>query len=250
MKRTLIIVILFAAMLLTGCSNLISSGENTTTIRASDNIISEERSVSGFTGINFSTMGTVILTQGDQESLTIEGSDNIVPLIKTPVRNGVLYIEADDPLSISGMDNSNRLTLTITVKDLNSIALSGLGDIRMAALDAPDLSLTISGGGQLIMEQLAGENLTVSVSGLGDVEIAGEVRTAKIEIPGGGSIMAPDLKIGTAEVNISGLGDATLWVTEQLTGNISGGGNVSYFGDPQVDTNVSGLGEFTPKGNK
>ena len=102
----------------------------------------------------------------------------------------------------------------------------------------------------MVLGQLTAENLTVSVSGLGDVDIAGEVLSAKIEIPGGGSIQAPDLKIGTADVNISGLGDATLWVTDRLTGNISGGGSVSYYGDPQVDTNVSGLGDFNPKGSK
>ena len=250
MKNLPVLTILLAALLLTGCSNLINSGENTTTIRASDTIISEERSVSDITGIDFSAIGQVILTQGDQESLTIQGSDNIVPLIKTPVRDGVLYIETDEPLSISGMDNKNMLILTITVKDLNKMAVSGLGDIQMDSLNTADLTMTVSGGGRLVLGQLTAENLTVSVSGLGDVDIAGEVLSAKIEIPGGGSIQAPDLKIGTADVNISGLGDATLWVTDRLTGNISGGGSVSYYGDPQVDTNVSGLGDFNPKGSK
>jgi hypothetical protein len=59
-----------------------------------------------------------------------------------------------------------------------------------------------------------------------------------------------DLKIQTANVTISGIGGATLWVTDQLTGNISGAGNVSYYGNPQTNTNSSGIGKFESLGSK
>ena len=72
----------------------------------------------------------------------------------------------------------------------------------------------------------------------------------RIDISGAGSVNAPDLKIQTANITISGLGGATLWVTDQLTGDISGAGSVSYYGTPQTNTNSSGLGKFKSLGSK
>jgi hypothetical protein len=63
-------------------------------------------------------------------------------------------------------------------------------------------------------------------------------------------VNAPDLKIQTATVSVPGLGSATVWVTDELTGDISGAGTVNYYGNPQVKTNSSGLGNFKAMGNK
>jgi hypothetical protein len=63
-------------------------------------------------------------------------------------------------------------------------------------------------------------------------------------------VEAPDLQIQTANVSVSGLGGATLWVTDELSGEISGAGSVSYYGDPQTNTQSSGIGGFKSLGSK
>ena len=250
MKTTSVILwFVFVGVLIAGCG-IMQIGQNVKTIPASNTIVSETRTASGFTGINVRTLGQVILSQGDNESVTVKGSDNIVPLIKTSVRDGVLYIETDETVAFTGMNTANMLTFTIMVKDLTSLTVSGLADVQMESLSTTDLAVTMSGAGNLKLNQLKANSMNITLSGLGNVDVAGEVTTATIKISGAGGVNAPDLKIKTATVDIPGLGGAKVWVTDRLTGTISGGGDVSYYGNPQADTKTTGLGSFKSLGSK
>jgi len=246
--KTIIFSILIAALLLSGCTALPFIGDRIVT--PSDVIITETRPVSDFTAIDFTTFGRVTISQGDGESLTVSGPDNVVPLVQTTVRNGTLSIDMENDINITTLNRDNSLNFTIELKDLNSLMVSGLGEITMDSLTTSDLVLDMSGAGSIKLDNLTADSLDISVSGLGNVEVAGEVTTASIEISGAGSVDAPDLKIETASVSVPGLGSATVWVTDQLTGDISGAGSVNYYGDPQVQTNSSGLGSFKAMGSK
>jgi Putative auto-transporter adhesin, head GIN domain len=250
--KPVIIFILLAAMLSISCgvTDLVQRVGGGNTITPSDVIITDQRTVSDFTAIDLRSFGKVNLTQGDSVSLTIKGSDNIVPLIHTTVSNGKLIIDMDNNVNVLHVSNKDILTFDITVKDLTDLTISGLGDVQMDTLSTTSFNVTMSGAGNLVLNHLTAESLQVNVSGLGGVEIAGKVTTASFEIPGAGGVKAGDLECQTATVNISGLGGATVWVTGQLTGSISGAGDVSYYGNPQTNTTSSGLGSFKSLGNK
>ena len=68
---------LIGLILLTACSlsSIQDSGE---TITGSGNVVTENRPVSGFDGVSHTGIGRVIITQGEEESLTIEADDNIL----------------------------------------------------------------------------------------------------------------------------------------------------------------------------
>jgi len=252
MKRTarFLSLIVAISLVITGCGLIKSAGVQV--ITPSDVIISEARDVSGFSAIDMSTIGTVVITQGNTESVKISGSDNLVPLIKTSVSNGTLLIDTEGSLNIlpANINKTNQLTITIALKDLTSLKLSGLGDIQVDALATPSLGIEVSGAGEVQIKQLTTDSLNVNMSGLGSVELSGEAKQATVDISGAGSVTAPDLKIQTANVSVPGLGSATLWVTDQLTGTISGAGSVSYYGNPQANTNSTGLGSFKSLGRK
>jgi hypothetical protein len=247
--KTLILTLIIASMLLSSCGLVQFSG-NTTNITPSNVTTSETRSVSGYTGIDFSTFGKVNISQGSSESLTIEGRDNLVPLVTTSVKNGTLYIAMKPNINVTTLNTENLLTFTISVKDLSSISISGLGNVLMDSLSTSDFKVSMSGAGQFKLNQLTATTVGIDISGLGNVEIAGTATSATVNISGAGNANCPDLKLQSANVTIPGLGNATLWVTDQLTGNISGAGSVSYYGSPQTSTQVSGLGKFKPLGNK
>lgn len=223
-----LMALLVAALLMTGC-RLIPLNRDIQVVNPSNVIITEERPVNKFTGIDFSTFGKVTITQGTSESLTITGSENVVPLVISSISNDTLILKTKENINILGINSDNVLTFDITVKDL--------------------AQLSNSGAGQLTMEQLTTDSLNVTISGMGDISLAGEAHTATIDISGAGSITAPDLKITEADITISGVGTAEIWVTGRLTGNISGAGNVRYYGFPQVDTHTTGLGKFESLGN-
>lgn len=242
--------IVFAVLLAISCRGLAGVDLGREMITPSEVIITEERDVSDFIGIDMRAFGKVIISQGDNESVTIKGSDNIVPIIQTSDRNGVLVIQSDENINITGVNENNVLTFTIVIRDLSSLTISGAADVEMDSLSTSKLEITMSGAGQFVLDDLNADSLNVTLSGLGNVEASGDVKQAWIEIPGAGSVNAPDLKIQTADVSISGFGSATIWVTDRLTGTISGGGNVSYYGDPQTNVETTGLGQFKSQGDK
>ena len=250
MKIKLIhLVLLFTALLMTSCQGLPFLDQNIEIINPSAVIITETREVSNFTKINISAFGKVNLLQGESEFLSITGSDNVVPVIQTRVRAGTLEIQHEKNVNII-QNNKSELTFNITVKDLNNLTISGAADVEMGSLSTSELEISMSGAGQFVLDQLSAESLEVNFSGLGNVEVSGEVMTSTIDISGAGNLKAADLKTQSTDISISGMGNATVWVTEQLTGNISGGGNVSYYGDPQTDFESTGMGQFKSLGSK
>ncbi|HEX9092310.1 MAG TPA: DUF2807 domain-containing protein, partial [Anaerolineales bacterium] len=218
MKKTawFLSLIVAISLVITGCGLIKSAGVQV--ITPSDVIISEARDVSGFSSIDMSTIGTLVITQGNTESVKISGSDNLVPLIKTSVSNATLVIDTEGSLNIlpANINKTNQLTITIELKDLSSLEVSGLGDIQIDALATPSLNIDMSGAGRVQIKLLTTDSLDLNMSGLGTVEISGEAKQTTLDISGAGTVTAPNLKIQTANVTVPGLGSATLWVTDQL----------------------------------
>jgi hypothetical protein len=72
----------------------------------------------------------------------------------------------------------------------------------------------------------------------------------KVNLSGAGELNATDFEVKRADVTISGIGTATVWVTDELTGEISGAGSVRYYDDPKANTTTSGVGRFESLGSK
>jgi hypothetical protein len=249
-KLTSLLSLIALSLLLTGCNGFVFHGITGRTVRASNTLMTETREASGFTAVDMRGMGRVVLTQGETESLVVSGSDNVVPLVRTSVRNGVLVIEMDELIIVTDMHESNALTFTIGVKDFEALSVSGAADVMMDGLTASRLKLNISGAGKIDLTGLSVDDLSLSLSGAGDVELAGQSGSLAVQLSGAGRIDAGDLEVETADVRLSGFGDATLWVTGKLTGSISGAGNVEYYGNPQTDFEDTGLGVFKSLGDK
>ncbi len=246
--KAIVTSILLATMLLTSCSALSSAGVKV--ITPSNNIISENRNVSGFTSIEFSSIGKVNITAGTTESLSISGPDNLVAEITTTVNNGNLVIKNKENFTVTSLSSKDILTYNIVVKQLSALTISGAGDVQVGSLSSTGMALTMSGAGNVQMTQLTTDSLNVNLSGLGGLEVSGTAAQATFDLSGAGSISASDLQIKTANITISGLGSATLWVSDQLTGTISGAGSVSYYGSPTTNTKSTGLGQFKSLGSK
>jgi hypothetical protein len=244
-----ILHILLASIPLLGCG-IIDSVTGRQTITPSDTMITVEPDVSSFTAIEMHTFGAVEISQGDSDSLTITGSDNVVPLVQASVRNGVLVLDMDRNVTILPQNIGDILAFTITVKELEGVEVSGLGDVQVGDLKTSDFRVDMSGAGQITIDALTAQTVDVDMSGLGRIVLAGTGDSLRAVISGAGSLEAGDLECQTATVNISGLGSATVWATDQLSGTISGSGNVRYYGDPQTDVNSTGLGNFESLGDK
>jgi len=62
--------------------------------------ISEARTVSQFDKVSVSGSGQLLISQGQEQALTIETDDNLLPFIKSEVINGHLRIGPDQDSSV------------------------------------------------------------------------------------------------------------------------------------------------------
>ena len=250
MNKKLAITLMALAVILStlACSgNINGVNFGNDPIEGSGNVVSEEREVSGFSRLELAGLGKLVVEFGEEEALTVEAEDNLLPYIETEVRGQRLVIKMQEGISINPTES---ITYYLTVVELDSVEVSGLINAILPEITTTDFTLDISGGGDVDIAGLYAARLTVNISGLGDVTVdEGEVTDLVVDISGGGSFKAGDLESEYAEVEISGLGSATLRVSKRLEVKISGGGSVEYYGSPSVDSDISGVGDVEKLGD-
>jgi hypothetical protein len=238
------VVALFGVALF-GCGTL-----HINVTRGSGKVITETRSVSNFHGVTLSGFGELNVTQDGTEALTIQAEDNLMPLITTQVQDGLLVIGMEPGINVTSVLPTQPVKYDLHVKNLDSIQLSGAGNIVVPSLQADSLNLLASGAGNISLNQFENKQLNATLSGAGNLSVAGQGDAQAVTVTGLGSYDGGNFKTNTAVVTISGAGSATVWATQSLTGNIGGAGSISYYGDPQVSQAVSGVGSIKKLGSK
>jgi hypothetical protein len=237
-----------------------------TTISGSGDTVEETRTVSGFSGVELATPGTLTILVGEKEELRIEAEDNLIPYIETGVRSGRLTIETREGVNLR---NTQPLKYYLTAKDLDTIVISSSGDIEAPDLEAEHFSVAIRSSGNLDMGDLEADALTVKLSSSGDmrmrilnadtlkVEInssgnlsiaGGEVQRQDITVNSSGDYAAQDLKSAEAEVRLRSNGSATIWVRDHLKTRLSSSGDLRFFGNPTVDAMATSSGDVVRMG--
>ena len=241
MKRyALPMIVMLTALLLSACGFNI--------LRGSGDVITETREVSGFDKVVLACSGDIILTQGEEESLKIEGEDNIVAKITTEVKDGTLYLEFENS-SISFV-TTERLKFYLTMDEITGLTITGSGDIDSAEIETTTLDISIVGSGDIDIDALAAKRLDVSIAGSGDLNLVGEVQTHTVNIAGSGNYEARHLHSQTVSITIAGSGDITVWAEDALDVKILGSGDVYYFGRPSVSQTILGSGDIISRGDK
>ena len=190
------------------------------TLRETNNVMSEARDVSGFNEVELKGVGNLSLEQTGSESLTVEAEEDVLPKIRTEVENKRLIISPERNTSIN---TTKPINYKLTVKDLNTLEVSGSGNVEAKDINTDELAVTIGGAG--------------------DVEIRGSADSQEVEISGSGEYRAGDLESKEATIDVRGSGLATVNVSDELEAEVSGSGSVEYIGDPMVQQEVSGAGE-------
>jgi hypothetical protein len=200
-------------------------------------VISETRDVPKFHSIRLSVHGDVTVTQGTSQSLEIRADDDVMPRLKTKVKNGTLVISATGIVRGPAL-----LEIDIEMEEIKGLHISGSGTIKFNnSIEADSVSLKISGSGSIILE-LDASDIDTNISGSGAINLSGTVRSHTIEINGSGDMKAFDLKTEETSVRISGSGDCKVNVSENLDVKISGSGDLEYRGSPNVSFKGSGSG--------
>ena len=214
--RTLVISLTIASLVFTSCHR---HG-----VRGSGTEKSEQRSLSEFTGVEISGMFSAKIRCGESPGITVSGDDNLIPLVKTEVRDSRLLVYV-----IQDIDPRTDLSVDITTPGVSSVSVSGLSSVELA--------------------KVQGKRLTLVLSGAGSMNAEGSVDNADLVITGAGRITTQKLAARNLGITMSGAGKADVFATDTLNVTISGAGSVNYYGNPrEVTKSISGVGFVTKKG--
>lgn len=183
----------------------------------------EKRDLKPFKAIDAKGAYEINVTCQKPASFEIEADDNILPLIKTEVHDGVLTVSNDE-----NYHSSKVVTLRISVPELNEVTSRGAGEINIS--DA------------------AGEKLRLESLGAASFNATGKVKSVEISSTGAGSINAANLQAEKAKVDVTGAASVEVYASDQLDAKVSGAASVEYSGNPKtVNKSVAGIGSVNPK---
>ena len=211
-----------SASLLTACGDIsISFGDDVSKVKGNGKPATETRAVAAFTAIEATGIGRLKLLVGEADSLKISADENILPLIKSEVKNGVLV------LSTTGATRSKTdIVFEATAKTIKRLENSGTVSINASGFNGGDLS--------------------VATSGVGSIALSGRVDSLKAELSGVGSLEADELTADRVTTNLSGVGSAAVRAQKSIHGSVSGIGSLTWKGTAtEVSTNVSGIGRVS-----
>lgn len=232
---------IFACLVITGISYSVAAPSATAQQKT------EDRHLSGFHALEVGGPFDVKLTQGSTESVRVEAPEEVIGRITTEVSNGVLkvYNKHNESFHWGDAFHHRKILVYVTVKDINSIGVTGSGDVAFTeGIHADKLTLHVSGSGD-VNGMLEVKDLEAGISGSGDVKLSGHADNTQIRISGSGDYSARGLHTANTTVHISGSGDASVYATNKLDASVSGSGDISYGGSPKsVFKSKSGSGDI------
>lgn len=208
--------------------------------KGNGNIITVQKDISDFSGLEIGGNYKLSLEEGNAPSLTIKTDENLLDFINVESHNDKLYIN-----NVHTLKSTDGIYIYITYKNLNEISCSGTSFIKnKGSLKTDHLKVDMSGAGAVEMD-LEVNNLDVDLSGAGMVKFTGYAENENFDISGAGGLKAFNLKSNNCDISLSGIGGAEVFVTEKLDATISGIGGISYRGQPNIiERHITGLGKI------
>ena len=174
-------------------------------ITPSGNQVTETRNPGIFKMITTNSAANIHITHGENHSVVIKGSDNLIKHFITTIADGELKLSFQ-----KGNVTSDDLEIWLSMPALESITTSGSGDIKILGNFDDQHSLT------------------TRVRGSGDIKVEGSMRTnfLKSYVSGSGTTDLSNIWANIAEF--------------ELTGS----GNIYYSGSPTISANIEGTGKL------
>jgi hypothetical protein len=214
-------------------------------------VVTEEREVGAFTSIRFKDVGELVITEGAEETLTVEADEQVLPEVITKVESGWLILGTGrtwfERVKQSLVTSLSKHTVTYRVqaKDLDQLEIKGAGRVEVTGLTTDRLVLKLAGAGEVRVEGLAADNLEAELAGAGAIFMSGKVDRQTVLHKGVGAYSALELESREAEVMLKGAGKASVWASENLSAHMKGIGSIEYKGTAKVEKKVSGIGSIT-----
>ena len=188
-------------------SNFFNFSLNFKGVKGSGNAATEHRDLADFQAIDVGGVFQVEITAQKDFAVEVEADDNLIGLIRTEVRGGVLHINTEKKIS-----TRNPIRVRISAPDIER--------------------LDVSGAAKVTVDNLKNSSFTVDSSGASKIVLAGESSKLNIDVSGATKVDAENLRSETALVEASGACHVSVNVTGELKTDASGASKIVYTGSP------------------
>jgi hypothetical protein len=214
------------SLLLVSCIDM----NSITGVTGNGNVQIENRSSNeSFNKISASQGLDVYLTQGNEESITVEADENLLDIIKTEITGDELRIYAKNNIGYAASKK-----ITVTFKDIRSIESTSGSDIRSTnTIKVDNLELNTSSGSDMSLSVETNQLDCHSSSG-SDLRLSGSTEKLFAKASSGSDIKAGDLISQSSQVKATSGSDITVNTSKELTASANSGGDVKYYGNPAI----------------
>jgi hypothetical protein len=209
-------------------------------------IVTQEKSVNGFSNIDVSGAVTVRLRQDSIPGVKVETDENLLEYLDIHVSGNTLVIETKKGYNL---DPTDEVIVYATASHFKNIEASGACDIVSDNLLSGNEALEIDASGAVnINLQVTLPKLSTHVSGSGEVILKGTAKDFSGSISGSGNIKAFELITDNTDLDLSGAAGAQITANQKLNVEVSGAGDVEYKGNASVNQRISGAGSVKKVG--
>lgn len=208
------------------------------------NNYTETIEIEGVKRLKLSGVFNVNISQYDQESLEISGSEDLIKKLKVKQTGDLLELTLREK-DQGGFLKNNSVQVNLVVADLTELKFEGAGNIRTSEiLTLENLRISGNGVGNIQLE-IAAESVDSRLNFVGNMELKGETDEFKLVNEGIGNVDASQFTAQKVNLVSSGIGAVSVHCEDELSIRVDGIGSVSYTGNPTViSEKISGLGKI------
>lgn len=240
MKKRVLFVLSLSLMFLVACNWF-----GMRTITGNGNVVTEKRSVAGFSEVSVGGPFLVEIKPGESYSVSIETDENLIKYINLDKDGRKLKIKVRNGINLR---SKHGVKVFISMPEVKALSFAGSGKVVVNGKIVSDekLDLAVAGSGDIEAEIDCPE-VDADIAGSGTIKLSGQTRDVKIDIAGSGDFKAEDLMSEQTKISIAGSGSAWVYASTKLDISIAGSGDVYYKGNPgNIKRSVAGSGNIKP----
>jgi hypothetical protein len=213
---------------------------------ASGESVTDERNLSGISQVKISGIMNLYLSQGDNESLRIEGDEKAISLLEINENGDLLEIGYKDEDNVKNIFEDFSPDIYLTISDLRKLSFDGVVNIESVnTFQVEELIITGDGIGKIDLE-IEAKMIDATFNMMGNIVLRGNVETIKLSNEGMGKIDASKLISQNMTLSSSGIGKVEVYCEDELSITVNGIGSVNYSGNPKViKKDVNGIGKVS-----
>jgi len=229
MRKIWLFGVVLATATLTGCFY------HGPCLNGSGPVISEQREIGEFTGVNNTGSFDLYVTRADSFGVEIIAQENLINIIETYVSGSTLIVETEGS---SCYRSNSPVQVHISMPETEALALTGSGRVFADMAASAEVEISNSGSGYMEIDSVMSEVFVLDNSGSGSISvIASYANDVDVVQSGSGAILCGTL-FGVSEMDIrhssSGRISAELINGVAMDAVMSGSGRIQLSGDAEV----------------